>query len=383
MGLRNENIVEDSGVDESLITRSSDAPVTQRANNPINTATVAPPPPAAGATRPAPAGGSTTRNIFGGGAPVEDDEPEIPRTMSQGSGYTESIFGDAPTNSDLDVNDSDDPDTSDFTMEKLLTPQNIIILVVFIIVIVVIFAVVIHKRKEAKNGEDPKAQTTTESTYEVPPMVVFDDFDDTELDDGGNDMVTFDDDFNVVVNDTGNDVFLYSKEQIEKLRAAGYVAREIEEAEHNCVPYEQLILDAEKARDEYISEKVAPLYDTTTEEWRKRMNETWFGLDERYDMGDYSTGKYLTHNETHNLDYEKIEVHGQQCLIKVYLDDNVHENYFFMSIMPERWCELDSFGNMVINYQYICPQIEDENGLVVEDSSRMYIISAVEQRVER
>ena len=169
--------------------------------------------------------------------------------------------------------------------------------------------------------------------------------------------------------------YSYTIDEIQQLRAAGYTGDEIESYAALQTPYKDLIHQAEAARDAYIQQAIAPLYDTASDEYKHFIAQTWLTLPERTDTAEWQSIA-MNYSERRNLDYEKIDVYGNQLFIKIYLDDNVHEDWFFCSVTPEEWNRLSDFGNIIVNYTYCTRYVGDDPWLAVEDTENIFIISA-------
>lgn len=167
----------------------------------------------------------------------------------------------------------------------------------------------------------------------------------------------------------------YTAEQIQQLRAAGYTGDEIEQYASTQTPYLDLIKQAEAARDAYIQEAIAPLYDTASDEYKHYISQTWLSLRERDDVDGWIPAMtYLEQRK--NLDYEKIEVHGNQLFLKVYLDDFAHDDWFYVLVTPEQWNSLNDAGNVLVTYEYATSYDGDDAFTAVEDTNNIYIINA-------
>lgn len=178
-----------------------------------------------------------------------------------------------------------------------------------------------------------------------------------------------------------NNVFLYTPEEITQLRAAGYTGDEIESYQSQMVPAEDLIKQAEAARDAWVQEAIAPLYDTASDEYKHYVSQTWLTLPQRTDMTEWTMlASYYT--ERKNLDYEKIDVYGNQLFIKVYLDDNAHADWFFLCVSPDEWNKLKDSGNVIVNYTYCTRLVGDDYMTAVEDTTNIYITQASLEIIE-
>jgi hypothetical protein len=169
--------------------------------------------------------------------------------------------------------------------------------------------------------------------------------------------------------------FLYTPDEITNLRAAGYTGDEIEQYQSQSIPADDLIAQAEAERDAWVQQAVAPLYDTASDEYKHYVSQTWLTLPQRTDMEEW-TMIAASYTERKNLDYEKIDVYGNQLFIKVYLDDNAHEDWFFLNVTPDDWNKLQDSGNVIVNYTYYTHLIGDDYLSAVEDTNDIYITAA-------
>lgn len=169
--------------------------------------------------------------------------------------------------------------------------------------------------------------------------------------------------------------YSYTTEQLDALREMGWTADEIEAAQTQQIPANTLIKQAKAARNAYVQMTLAPMYDTASYEYKHFIEQTWLTLPQRDDMNDW-TNIASYYQERKNLDYEKIDVYGKQLFIKVYLDDNLHEDWFFITVTPEEWAKLDDFGNIVINYTYVTRYLGDDIWTAEEDFEEYYITEA-------
>ena len=179
-------------------------------------------------------------------------------------------------------------------------------------------------------------------------------------------------DYDWVVPDT---YYSYDIAQIEELRSMGYTGEEIENAQAQQIPAADLIRQARAARNAYVQMTLAPMYDTASYEYKEFIEQTWLTLPERDDMYEWQNlASY--YDVRKNLDYEKVDVYGSQLFIKVYLDDNYHEDWFFCLVTPEEWARLDDYGNIVVNYTYCTRFDGDDLWTAEEDFENIYIIKA-------
>lgn len=175
--------------------------------------------------------------------------------------------------------------------------------------------------------------------------------------------------------------FLYTPDEITSLRAAGYTGDEIESYQTQQTPASDLIQQAEAERDAWIQEAIAPLYDTASDEYKHYVSQTWLTLPQRTDMEEWTMTAAM-YNERKNLDYEKIDVYGNQLFIKVYLDDSAHEDWFFLCVTPDEWNKLKDSGNVIVNYTYCTHLVGDDYMTAVEDESSIYITAASLEIIE-
>lgn len=175
-----------------------------------------------------------------------------------------------------------------------------------------------------------------------------------------------------ITPDTGS---FYTIDQKAQLRAAGYTGDEIESYAAMMTPYNDLIREADAARDAYIQSAIAPLYDTASDEYKHFISQTWLTLPKRDDFPEW-TNIAMNYTKRENLDYEKIDVYGNQLFIKIYLDDNEHKNWFFCSVTPDEWNRLGDAGNIIVNYVYTTHYVGDDIWTAVEDMDNICIISS-------
>lgn len=173
----------------------------------------------------------------------------------------------------------------------------------------------------------------------------------------------------------------YTLEEKQQLRAAGYTGDEIESYAAAQTPSKDLLRQAEAERDAYIQSAIAPLYDTASDEYKHFISQTWLTLPKREDFPDWKN-ICMNYSKRENLDYEKIDVYGNQLFIKIYLDDNKHENWFFCSVTPEQWNRLNDSGNIIVNYVYTTRYVGDDILTAVEDTENICIISSSIEFIE-
>lgn len=141
---------------------------------------------------------------------------------------------------------------------------------------------------------------------------------------------------------------VYTSSEIEELRLNGYTGTEIEEFQVLGYEAEDMIKDAEKARQKKYKKELEPFFEGASEEFLELYNYTWFGLDDLEVLTD--TENYTYRQTTLNLDYEKVDPKGLQLMVKLWLNE---EKYVFMVVEPARWLELAKAGNMVVKIDYV------------------------------
>lgn len=154
--------------------------------------------------------------------------------------------------------------------------------------------------------------------------------------------------------------YYYSNDEIYSLREHGYTGWEIDSYAEECVPAEELIEQAKRDRQAIYDAEIKVLFDSASPEYLELMNSTWLGLEKFEVSGD--TGGYSYYSNTFNVDYEKIEAHGMQLFIKLYLEE--FDNYVFMQMEPDRYVKLKDSGNIVVQVDYI--EMSNGNKVVIK-----------------
>lgn len=171
--------------------------------------------------------------------------------------------------------------------------------------------------------------------------------------------------------------FSYSITDIERLREVGYTGTEIEEYQSLQISVDDLVNEAIAKRDAWIQEAVAPLYDTASDQFKEYVSSTWLSLSERDDLSEWTKENIaMSYVLRKNLDYEKIDVRGNQLYIKIYLDTDSEDNYFFLNVTPLEWSKLKDKGNVIVNYTYFThykgegwDRTEDVNNIFITDAT--------------
>lgn len=167
----------------------------------------------------------------------------------------------------------------------------------------------------------------------------------------------------------------YSAEEVVQLRACGYSTEEMENAFMCGISCSDMVAQAEAERQAWIDEAVAPYYDTTSDVYKEDMAQTWRGLTKYEDTSKYiGASQFLT--KTRNLDFEKVDTHGAQLFIKIYLQDEPCSEYFFHLCTIEDWLRLPDKGNIICTYDYTTAYYDDGNGNYIEDYDRIFITNS-------
>lgn len=182
-----------------------------------------------------------------------------------------------------------------------------------------------------------------------------------------------------------NDIVLeptYGPEDIQQLRAAGYTGDEIEQYSAAGVDKEDLLRQAKAQRDAFMKEGDKDLYDVSSDAYKHYINQTWLTLPKREDIQDWKMLGF-NYTERKNLDYEKIDVYGNQLFLKIYLDDKDHTSWFYLNVTPTEWNALNDSGNVIVNYTYATHLVGDDVINSVEDKQNIYIIEASIEILEK
>jgi len=148
-------------------------------------------------------------------------------------------------------------------------------------------------------------------------------------------------------------IFTYSSHEANRLRAAGYTYREIEEFEYQEIVDIQPLVEAQfKARqDEFLDMYRAFLREAKesgNEQYNYILSNTYLGLPPQEFIDEDDKRDYVTYTE--NVDYWKMPLQGWQPTVKLRL---ANDAVVYMHITPSRYEELRDSGNMNIRYDYI------------------------------
>lgn len=177
----------------------------------------------------------------------------------------------------------------------------------------------------------------------------------------------------------------YDFEQVQQLRAAGATQEQIDEWQVTGVDYNYVYLTMLDRYYGWQLSNVLPTYDMASPEYKAVIDQTWMSLPLRSDIAEWTEDKYLaySYDAQQNLDYEKIPPYGNQLFLKVYLDADTHDSWFFLNITPQEWNMLDDSGNVVVDYTYETHWLPFENQIdAVEDKENIFITSATLNIIE-
>lgn len=144
------------------------------------------------------------------------------------------------------------------------------------------------------------------------------------------------------------EVFKLNSMEVADLRAAGYIADEIEKITSH-EEAESLITSAEKSRQDYLNSQYEKFMNSASEEYKQLLNNTWLGGKD-VEVHSENPSAYETKICKENVDYVKLPARGQQLYIKLTLEDGTT---LFNIIHPSRYEQLREEGNMVIEYEKI------------------------------
>lgn len=170
----------------------------------------------------------------------------------------------------------------------------------------------------------------------------------------------------------------YTADQMNMLRSIGITSEEITDYMQNNVPYDYVYNTLMEQYWGWHLMNELPTYDMTSDSYKDVINQTWMSLPERHDLAEWTTEySAYSYDVEANLDYEKVTPYGNQLFLKIYLDDNTHDSWFFLNIRPEEWNMLGPKGNVVVNYTYQTHYKPYENIFdAEEDKDNIFIISA-------
>lgn len=137
----------------------------------------------------------------------------------------------------------------------------------------------------------------------------------------------------------------YSGSEVQSLRANGYTGDEIEYAAQQGRSYDELISEANAAREAANREWMDTVLNSASDGYKDLMNRTFLGLPT---TAETTEGREVYHVETkkENVDYEKIGVYNYQAWVKLHL--SFGDIFYLMPL--DRYDDLANTGNIVISY---------------------------------
>lgn len=176
----------------------------------------------------------------------------------------------------------------------------------------------------------------------------------------------------------------YDMEQVQNLLAAGATQEQVNEWQTNGVEYNYVYFTMLDRYYGWQLSNTLPTYDIASDAYKDVIGQTWMSLPKRNDIVEWTEDMLAyEHQVKQNLDYEKVEPYGNQLFLKVYLDANTHDSWFFLNITPNEWNLLDDTGNVVVDYVYQTHWLPFENQLdAVEDEQNIFIVSATLDIIE-
>lgn len=147
--------------------------------------------------------------------------------------------------------------------------------------------------------------------------------------------------------------FKYSSEQRQALRAYGFSGEEIDEHEKSQDDPDALIdkvtEDIKTEKRKVYKELQKEMLDSASPEYKALIEDTWLA-GEAHEVKMPEGGIFDTIEKTENIRYKKLESHGNQCFIKITLEDGATT---FMTVHPDKYITLKDEGNMVITYKKV------------------------------
>lgn len=177
----------------------------------------------------------------------------------------------------------------------------------------------------------------------------------------------------------------YDYDQIQNLLAAGATNEQVTMWQDNGVEYSYVYYTMLDRYYGWQLDNTLPTYDMASPEYKEVIDDTWMSLPKRTDTAEWTEDKYLafSYDIKQNLDYEKIEPYGNQLFLKVYLDADTHDSWFFLNVTPQEWNQLDESGNVVVDYTYQTHWLPYENQIdAVEDKEHIFITNATLNIIE-
>lgn len=258
------------------------------------------------------------------------DELEMDDVMEQGEEFEDEILlGDEE---DEELSSTRSGNTSNEEKNRKGRMAVMITLIVVILLVVALVAVMIGSRVKEKKEEE--AIAAAEPQY-------------TEVEFRGE-MVTVE-----IDKETGEPImpeFKYTETEKMQLREVGYTGDDIEQMESEQIEPAPVIEEQIDIQEQWAETFIAPYFDNASDEYKKMISNTWYGLPEvePYDDDVYNWSRVMM---TRNCDYEKLPMHGHQLFLKVYLNDD-NSSWAFTTVTPERYKTLLDSGNIVMDIWY-------------------------------
>lgn len=157
----------------------------------------------------------------------------------------------------------------------------------------------------------------------------------------------------------------FSGDEVASLRANGYTGDEIEYAAQQGKSYDELINEANTARENANKEWMDTVLNSASDGYKDLMNRTFLGLPT---TAETTEGREVYHVETktENVDYEKIGVYNYQAWVKLHL--SFGDIFYLMPL--DRYDDLPNTGNIVISYSVR----SDENYNIIDISGVTEVI---------
>jgi hypothetical protein len=153
----------------------------------------------------------------------------------------------------------------------------------------------------------------------------------------------------------------YTPEQLAELRAYGYTGDEIEQFQSEGADFQALIDDALVKQATQLIRTYNHLLRnslaSTDEAYTAALSMSWLGLPVPYvEPGEYDAlgnpmSEYYSEQRKENVNYWKVPLAGNQCLLKLRLDDGTI--VFYVTTPMDYLEKKRDYGNMVITYKRI------------------------------
>lgn len=300
---------------------------------------------------------------------ISDDETEAPKKQSTQQTLRDKMLNESRANTpnpamqqkeaELSEEIISDEEEEELGTESRNKKTPIIIIALILVVVSAIVLIVTFTGKKKDETADTEV-TDTEAVTEVP----------TEQEPVEQESI-----FKTI----------YDFDQIQNLLAAGATNDQVEMWQDNGVEYSYVYYTMLDRYYGWQLDNTLPTYDMASPEYKEVIDQTWMSLPIRTDIGEWTEDKYLAYSyeAKQNLDYEKIDPYGNQLFIKVYLDADTHDSWFFLNVTPQEWNMLDDIGNVVVEYTYQTHWLPYEHQIdAVEDKQNIFITNATLSIIE-